>query len=235
MTSGIQIFNEANTVQIDDTYSNYRLTGKAVHTSSQGLYAQGSEVAIAVHGLSSLVAIQTGARHCLASITNEGRDDWKLSIALDASPGTLLTAYHFSAAPPESTRCGMQIFDERGALRFDAASRFLRIQRLFSGDYRHMFGDHALPHGRSYATVFSKWAGTFQSFSNYPASGGYPSVHNYYGAPGISISGATLKVNYYSNYMFFEFPWFGGPHAMPPPAGRTYPDFMLMIADVTGY
>jgi len=235
MTSGIQIFNDANTVQIDDTYSNYRLTGKTVHTSSQGLYSQGSEVAIAVHGLNSLVAIQTEARHCLASIANVAPGNWTLTIALDASPGTLLTSYQFSAAPPEPTRCGMQIFDEQGVLKFDAASRFLRIQKILSGNYSHMFGDHALPHGRSYATVFSSWAGTFQSFSNYPASGGYPSIHNYYGAPGVFIRGSTLQITYYQNYMFAEFPWFGGPNAMPPPAGRTYPDFMLMIADVTGY
>lgn len=235
MATGIQILNNADTVQVDDTYFNYQLIAKTSLASSVSGYTRQSEVVVMIQGLSSLAAIQTSVKHCLASISNVDATTWSMRIVLDAPAGTLITVYHFAAKLPASTRCGLQIYDSSGKLKFDAASRFLRVQKVLSGDYRHMFRETALPKGRTYASIFSRWAGNLHTEGIISNTGAYPHIFYYWSAPGVKLTNYNLQVSPYPEYQTSDHPWFEGNFNLPPPTNHTYPDFMLMIADVTGY
>jgi len=235
VATGIQIFNDAHTVQIDDTYFNYQLVAKASLASSASGYVRQSEVKITVSGLSSLAAIQTDLKHCVASIASVDANTWSMRIVLDAPAGTSIVVYHFAAKPPASTRCGLQIYDSGGKLRFDAASRFLRVQKVLSGDYRRMLGEIHLPRGRTYASIFSRWAGNLKTEGVTSDTGAYPTIYYYWSAPGVKLTNSKLQISQYSEYQTSDHPWFEGNFNLPPPSNHTYPEFMLMIADVTGY
>lgn len=169
MPSGLVVYNDANTVQIDETYRNFTMIRKGTVTtytpSNEALeIALNSRFDIVVTGTRPLVAIHTTGFYFLQQITKSGSTHTFRYIHYGA-PGTVVTYYVFDmASSTQTANFGLVIRNANNEVTFASESGPLRIVDVKVGDQatgeNYMAGEvtnlqtYNFGTGKTYATVF---------------------------------------------------------------------------------
>lgn len=134
MTSGIQIFGDKNTVQIDSNYSNLAFRQKISLVYSQFSFVSGLGVPIHYFNVSNsseipMICVAPTGRICTVwSIQPLGNSTWRVGIATEyvnsLAGGTAIGDVYVYAKPLpvdlNASGYGLQVFDNQGNVTFDS-------------------------------------------------------------------------------------------------------------------
>lgn len=153
MPTGLQIFNDDNTIQIDSSYTNLALLQKI----TQPMVVSGGNVGesvfttpastpfAAIHSTQSV-----GLRYCRRSGSNFTR------FYTSGSRGQNVTLYVFGP-PHTSGNTGIQIFDENGVMTFNSNNVYCDIVAVLTanGNVNSVIGNYTFKPNRKYAFALS--------------------------------------------------------------------------------
>ncbi|MCP1652731.1 hypothetical protein [Pseudomonas nitroreducens] len=129
MPAGLQIINDAGTVQIDDNYANFLLRGKGAVTTTGPNTAQAWYVAVGtiqVYGSNPQIFFEANdAFVCPVSRTISGSLH---TFTIYTDVATTLNYYVFdNDIPAAPGNCGLQVFNGAGTLMYDSGNKPMRI------------------------------------------------------------------------------------------------------------
>lgn len=234
MPAGLQVINDAGTIQIDSTWANYVLVDVQTIVSVQdaqltsGAFFRGS--------------IYTGSQgsdlvfaYCASTFSYVGESYInsvrRVGVATRDIAGIPVTFYTYRKQQPTGSTFGMQVFDETGTLTFDAASNFARIVQYIPPAQMYGSGFFSLPPGRKYAICVPSFCGRGRQETVFnPGAGPDYFINFYRDAPLITLSSSSVAIGGLEQYLFFQIPS-GSSGATRVYIGNWTPG---IIADITG-
>jgi hypothetical protein len=225
MTAGVLIYNNANTVLIDDNYSNL-----AVRYSGWVTLGASETMRTVALGAMELPIVATRGNQFCRGVINLARD----GIIIQGVPGTSIQYFMFDR-PIASGAAGLQVFDTVRRLVFDSSRQYARVRDAFAGQQLTAWtGTRTYDAGRVYAMAQLKGAfrETLESKQDPNSPPGWFLPRRTMYASAARISGASVVTDLVT---FVEGAWSELP-VKNPGSPRT-PDYAAAIAiiDVTGY
>lgn len=229
MPAGLQIFNTAGTIQIDENYQNYMLLTKGSLVSASLLDDAGlpiNGVQVFTSSVTEFVAVRGSDRVALHSILPSGAG---LRYLFAAPAGVTVTYYRYALGVNSAQPYGLQVFNAAGALVFDAMCPSMRIETILSGpDYAAFFGDWVWNTSKQYAVAYGAWSGS--TGMDITPVGNQILIEYWRSAPSATIITGGLRFSLNSRY------WTRSQFVTSPPASPAYKfgKFQALIVDVTG-
>lgn len=188
MPAGLQVFNDSNTVQIDDEYSNLMFIRKGTLTLTDG----GTLDVVVTNRVSPKVAIRvtdnqasSKSTACLYSVIDSGSTRtfrYRVEAGIVGAV-TTLEYFVFDRGTPVSSGFGLQTFNSAGELIFDSGQKYLAIDSvLVSNNYEadgFTFAGKSIVinTSRTYAIVFGEYGG-YWTGQNIPANPPFPQTYD---------------------------------------------------------
>lgn len=162
MPAGIIIYNDAGTVQIDDTYRNVALAVKgqvASTTTNDGSFFATVQHADITYTANSdtppIIAVIGGAMNYLFLMSQSGSTfTWR--VIFGNSNDSVVADYYIFDKPPNNSGStfGLQVWDAGGNLCFDALYRYANVVGTMSMSYQtDTPSSFSVPAGRTYVPV----------------------------------------------------------------------------------
>jgi len=131
MVAGLQIFNDYNTIQIDSSFSNFFLKEKrfvsliSTHPGFRGAY-ETYTAEVTFNGIKNPLLF-IGESSAGVSVIGSVQTGSSITYTLNCAVSLSFYVFLYDQTPPVNTGFGLQIFDEKGGLMFDAGGRLLNI------------------------------------------------------------------------------------------------------------
>ncbi|WP_247308179.1 hypothetical protein [Ralstonia pseudosolanacearum] len=168
MPAGLQIWNDAGTVLIDDTHANLAVAARGVVATSaagMGVYQIGSRAVVSYTGdtrATPLIAFACPAGFVGVYLSSLSGSTYTWRFITEQPAGTEIKYWVFDRAPASSGSYGFQVFDAAGNLTFDSSRQQARIVGITGGIFE-------IPAGRIYAVAVQRIG---YAVRVYPASEG---------------------------------------------------------------
>lgn len=151
MATGIKIYNDAGTVQIDETYSNLVLIDKQTITASMSGPSIVYEYSVTADV--AAIAVQAYPETFITKSAGVSGSTWTFRITLFNITGTTgtctFTVYAFGKPPTPTETVGIKVYNASGGLVFHSQFKPLRIIAVTSNA-----SGYTGPSGRSLAVMF---------------------------------------------------------------------------------
>lgn len=233
MRAGLQVFNELNTIQIDDRFSSYTLSEKVTLTSSRILGSSNSYDGIlyTVVGLDTVVAVQCKTGSTLTRLQTMTSDSWRIGIATQGR-GQTVTLFLFRPGIQMQSTEGLQVFNDDGELVFDANANNLSGERLIDLKVGQPGQTYPLTPGREYAVIYSQWGGRITTIWG-PGGGGPAAWEGFIFRYGPVVVPSTGAISVSAVLRYAQISMFSN-GARPPDGDAYYLGGPILVADVTG-
>lgn len=128
MPVGIQVFNDAGTVQIDSTWRNYSLVSVTTLTSSNNAWGETNYAGVIFQTSNAadlVFCYCTSQFFPVCFVQQNGQRAYR--VGTGAATGVAVTFYVFRQQTPTSAGFGLQVYNEAGQLTFDSSNQICRI------------------------------------------------------------------------------------------------------------
>jgi hypothetical protein len=173
----IEVINDANTVLIDDEYSNACLALKGSLTLSAGVDATDCyQVQLSYTSADNpMLALELNDIQVAATYTTRSGNTWTWYIFFrKAYVNRTLTYYIFTVPSAVADANGLvQLFDATGKLVFDSSLKYLRVKNFYDGPATGNMGTDLVT-GRTYAAIAVRPFWSSLHMLNPPAQGSPP-------------------------------------------------------------
>lgn len=175
MAAGFQCWNDGDMLQIDGNYSNAMLLKKQTKTTATSTFGYSylqsgrndyQEATFTFSAQDPVVAVSCAYPTILIGSTINRTSPYSCSMRFLVDTGrsdvsTSITIYVFGRQVASGAKYGMQVFNEDGALVFDALNKQMIVADFISPIGASSISDttdytYSLPAGRSYAAIVTK-------------------------------------------------------------------------------
>lgn len=233
MPAGIQIFNDAGTIQIDSTWSNYALVDKRTILSARAGWG-GNDVSGAVHSTSSpgdiVFASSPGEILPIGLSQSSGVRSYR--VGTGTAQGVPVEFLTFRRQPPRDSLFGMQVFDENGVLIFDAVDKRCRIAGVLPAAQLNFPGSFPFPAGRKYAVLCPSFTGQLVQQDTGGGTGNMGFRYFITNSPALLLGSAGITSQGYKVSSVYQVP------IQNPSGGVVVNNYVgrdYLVADVTDY
>ena len=185
MTTGFQVLNGDSIVLLDQNLKTYGFVSKTtqVSTAANGNPAWGQYLDIWIPDAEEIVAVRAqNEAHsvCLANVTRSG-SGYVQRYVTSGSTIVSLDVYRYRPGVSAGGVFGMQIFNEKNELAYDATTPQLIVRDVLVGadNFQAVVGDHIYDAGKKYAVVFGGRCGRSWRTSQFSGGGGNFTVSEY--------------------------------------------------------
>lgn len=234
MTVGFEVFNDGNSLLVNQDYSNFILSQKLTLTTTNTGKAvppfRGSHLTVTAPAV-AFVAVSADQVVCLESVFTSGNGK-NYTFRFPYSPaGTVISVFVFTLIQPNSLGWGFEIYREDGSIAFSGLERYMRVMASdYAEDYGSRIGkSYPIPLGRTAAIVLGTPCGSWEVLSQESGGSGWSTDISRFNM-GVRVSGAAYYVTEdmtYSN---------SSRSSSPPTNGVLASDAMtIVVVDVTNY
>lgn len=154
MPFGARIRNDANTLQIDETFRSmaYRFKATITTPSQNPSTDSGSDVTYDFSAVSPIVAVSC-AYPVVSRLTYVSGSTWRMTMHTNGPIGTSITLFVFDTPSAPSHQWGMKVMDAAGNVTFHDNHRYIRIAHF--RDFPAITGVNYMPTSHGSDTLAS--------------------------------------------------------------------------------
>lgn len=195
MPAGLQIYNDAGFIQIDDSYKNCAFISKGTATTDLDIDSTEptSGVILSFTGRTNPMIAFRSSNLLSCIYLNKSGNTYNWYVYVNAPLGTTFTWYLFDDPVASGVNSGLQVFTASGVLTFESGQRYARVID-FIKDFKYGDGSPSYTYdsAKSYAFCFASPGLSVQRIP--PGPGGTPPQRLYRWAQGArSITGGLAQ------------------------------------------
>lgn len=234
MNVGFEMFNDSNSLLVNQDYSNFIISKRLTLTTTNSDRAvppfRGSHLKVTAPAV-AFVAVSAEQVVCLESVYTNGQNKDYVFRFPSSPAGTSVSVFVFTLIQPNSLGWGFEINREDESIAFSALERYMRVMASdYADDYSSREGrSFPIPSGRAAAVVLGTPCGSWEVFSQEDGAGGWSTDISRFNM-GVRVSGA----NY---YVTEELTYSNSSRSSSAPTNGILASYVMtiLIIDVTNY